>query len=113
MHRATVISIKFGGSDTGWWFVYGTIKERAVVVTLTVKVATLPAVTGIGFAVTVHAAAAGTPEHAIMTFPEYPAPGVSCRLYVAVCPAATEAESAVDGLDMVNAAAAVPVTETL
>ncbi len=66
-----------------------------------------------GFA-TVQVVVAGAPEHAMVTVPEYPGPGVSCTLYCAVWPAVTVAASEAAGLVTVNAEAfTVPVTVTV
>jgi hypothetical protein len=80
-------------------------------VIFTVKLAALPAVSTMGFGVTAHPACAGAPVHDMETLPEYAAPGVSCRLYVAVCPALTDAANAAAGLLSTNAGLGVPVTE--
>jgi hypothetical protein len=83
--------------------------EDFTVVTVTVTAADAPAVNWTGF-VTVQAVVAGAPEHAMVKAPEYPAPGVSCKMYRAVWPAVTAVVSAEDGLVTVNAGLAVPFT---
>jgi hypothetical protein len=67
------------------------------VVTVTLTAAGVPAVNWTGL-VTVHVVVDGAPEHAIVTGPEYAMPGVSCKLYVAVCPALTAVVKAEDEL---------------
>jgi hypothetical protein len=51
-----------------------------IVVTVTLTDAGVPVVNWMGF-VTVQVVVAGAPEHAMVTGPEYPMPGVSCKLY--------------------------------
>ena len=60
----------------------------AVVVTETVKGATLPFVIDTAAGI-LHVAACGTPLHCNCTAPENPAAGMICRLYCAVAPATT------------------------
>jgi hypothetical protein len=54
--------------------------EDFTVVTVTFTAVGAPAVNWMGL-VTVHVVVAGAPEHAMVMGPEYPMPGVSCKLY--------------------------------
>jgi hypothetical protein len=71
--------------------------EAFWVVTVTLTDAGVPVISWMGF-VTVHVVVAGAPEQAMVTAPEYPAPGVSCKVYWAVCPALTAVVKAEAGL---------------
>lgn len=95
------------GSSDGGVISMGSI-PAPVVLTATVKAVGLPFDTGT-LAGTEHVAAVGAPLHASATLPEKPAPGVSCKLYCAVCPAVTAAVVEPPGAGpMVTAALAVP-----
>lgn len=81
-------------------------------VTVTVKVVGLPLVRTMGLA-TEQTVVDGAPEHVMVTPPEYPGPGVSCKEYCAVWPAFTVAVEADGALVTVKAAAVtVPLTMT-
>ena len=82
--------------------------EGFTVVTLTLTDAGVPAVNWMGF-VTVHTVVAGAPEHAMVTGPVYPIPGVSCRVYCAGCPAVTAVVKADDALVTVYTGLEVPL----
>jgi hypothetical protein len=56
------------GTSEGFWVVTDTLTDAAV------------PDNWIGL-VTMHVVVAGAPEHAMVTAPEYPVPGVSCKVY--------------------------------
>jgi hypothetical protein len=94
-HTIAIIRKKSIGTNglglrrSGRRIISGGRKERAVVVTLSMKGAGLALFTVADEGEAVQVASVGAPEHASETDPEKPASGFTCRLKVATWPALT------------------------